>query len=155
MRARRRTPLRVAALCLGALAIVPAAHAGAPPPLSNPNYGFPLPGDYAAAGNAASAGLALSDRWLGEAAYENPAAKVRQGVEISPHVQRVSRQDLAAKNRDLNQTEGYPDLAGGAVSLPGKHWGLVLYAWQPVLRLEQEGYQAGPLVAPAAVQQQA
>ncbi|HEY6196395.1 MAG TPA: hypothetical protein VI504_15290 [Candidatus Eisenbacteria bacterium] len=155
MLARRLTPLRVAALILGALALVPAARAGAPPPLSNPTYGFPLPGDYAAAANAASAGLALSDRWLGESAYENPAASVRSGVEISPLFQRVNRQDLAAKNRDVDQTFGYPDAAGGALSLPGKHWGLVLYAWQPVLRLEQLGYLAGPLVTPAAIQQQA
>src|ERR1051326_5351050 len=147
MLARRLTPLRVAALILGALALVPAARAGAPPPLSNPTYGFPLPGDYAAAANAASAGLALShawlggaaglepggaagpggggalpDRWLGESAYETPAASVRSGVEISPLFQRVNRQDLAAKNRDVDQTFGYPDAAGGALSLPGKHW---------------------------------
>src|SRR5258708_16832953 len=116
MLARRLMLPSLAALSLGAFALVPVARAGTPPPLANPAYGFPLPGDYAAATNAASAGLALSDRWLGEAAYENPAAKVRQGVEISPLFQRVSRQDLAAKNRNLNQTQGYPDLAGGAVS---------------------------------------
>ncbi len=155
MLARRRILIRVAALSLCALALVPAAHAGAPAPLSNARYGFPLPGDYPAAANAASAGLALSDRWLGESAYENPAATVRRGLEVSPLFQRVSRQDLAAKNRDLVQTRGYPDLAGLSLSLPTKHWGVVLYAWQPVLRLEQLGYSAGPLVSPAAIQQQA
>jgi hypothetical protein len=31
----------------------------------------------------------------------------------------------------------------------------VLYAWQPVMRLEQQSYSAGPLASPAAVQQQA
>src|ERR1044072_155194 len=134
MLARRLPPLRVAALILGALALVPAARAGAPPPLSNPTYGFPLPrayaaaantapaglppspprpGEYAAAAHAAAAGLALSDRWLGESAYENPAASVRSGVEISPLFQRVNRQDPAAEKREVDQTFGYPDRAGG------------------------------------------
>ena len=155
MLARRRILTRVAALSLAALALVPVAHAGPPAPLSNAKFGFPLPGDFAAAANAASAGLALSDRWLGESAYENPAATVKQGIEISPLFQRVSRQDLAAHNRDVVQTQGYPDLAGLSLSLPAKRLGLVLYAWQPVLRLEQQAYSAGPLVSPAAVQQQA
>jgi hypothetical protein len=157
MLARRLIRSTAVALLCCVPAAVPAARAGAPPPLSNPAYGFPLPGDFATPGNAASAGLALSDRWLGESAYENPAASVKQGVEISPLFQRVNRQDLAARNRSIDQTQGFVDAAGVSLSLPLplKHWGLVLYAWQPVLRLEEQGYQAGSLVSPAAVQQQA
>src|SRR6185436_6039873 len=97
MLARRLILPRGAVVTL-ALALAPVVHAAAPPPLSNPVYGFALPGDYATAANAASAGLALSDRWLGESGYENPAASSRQGVEISPLFQRVSRQDLTARN---------------------------------------------------------
>ena len=155
MLARRHILPSVAVLTLSAFACVPAVRAGAPAPLSNPAYGFPLPGDFVAAANGASAGVALADRWLGESAYENPAATVKMGIEISPLFQRVSRQDLASKNRSLDQTVGYPDLAGLALSLPSRSWGLVLYAWQPVLRLEQQAYSAGPLASPAAVEQQA
>lgn len=155
MLARRLITPSVVALLLCALAPLPAAHAGAPAPLSNPAYGFPLPGDYVAAANAASAGLALADRWLGESSYENPASRMPKGLEVSPLFQRVSRQDLASDNRNIEQTLGYPDLAGASLSLPGRNWGLVLYAWQPVLRLEQQAYSAGPLVSPAAIDQQA
>src|SRR5947207_11738661 len=154
MLAGRLTPPRVAALAVALACVCPAARAAAPPPLSNPVYGFPLPGDYAAAANATSAGLALADRWLGSSAYENPAARVPQGIELSPLFQRVSRQDLSSENRDFEQTSGFPDFAGASLSFRTKSWGLVLYAWQPVLRLEEQGYSAGPLVAPAAVQQQ-
>src|SRR5438034_11559758 len=117
MLARRLIPLAVTSLVWSALTLASAARAAAPAPLSNPAYGFPLPGDSPAAANAASAGLALSDRWLGESAYENPAATVKQGVEVSPVLQHVSRQDLAAMNRDVSQTQGYVDIAGGSLSL--------------------------------------
>src|SRR5262245_48834622 len=153
MLAGRLTPLGAAALAAALVLACPAARAGAPEPLSTPTYGFPLPGDYVAAANATSAGLALADRWLGSSAYENPAAGVPQAVEISPLFQRVSRQDLSSENRDFDQTRGFPDFAGVSLSLPSRSWGFVLYAWQPVLRLEEQAYSAGPLVAPAAVQQ--
>jgi hypothetical protein len=153
MLARRRILSRVAAILTCALALVPAAHAAAPPPLSNPAYGFPLPGDFVTPATAASAGLSLADRWLGQSPYENPAAKMVQGVELSPVFQRVSRQDLASKNRDVVQNTGYLDLAGLSLSLPIRSWGLVLYGWQPVLRLEEQSYSAGPLVSPAQIRQ--
>jgi hypothetical protein len=155
MLARRLILPHAAALLSGALVLIPAAHAAPPPPLDNPVYGFPLPGDFVSPATAASAGLALSDRWLGESPYNNPAAKLAQGIELSPVFQHVSRQDLASINRDFEQTTGYLDLAGASLSLPVRSWGLVLYAWQPVMRLEQQSYSAGPLVSPAAVQQQA
>ncbi len=145
----------IAAVSLVALVCVPAARAAAPAPLSNPVYGFPLPGDYVTPANAASAGLALSDRWLGESPFENPAAGVAQGIQISPLFQRISRQDLTSQNRDVDQNVGYPDVAGGALSLRFGKWGVVLYGWQPVLRLEQQAYSQGPIASPAAVDQQA
>lgn len=153
MPTRRRTPLRAVAR-LAALALVlacPVANAQAPAALTNRNFGFPIPGDYPAAANAASAGLALSDRWLGTAGFENPASAPLRGVEVSPVFQRVSRQDLASENRDFDQVIGYPDLAGARVSVPAGAWGFALYAWQPVLRLEEVSFSAGPLVSPAFV----
>ena len=54
MLARRLILPRVAALLSSALALVPAARAGAPPPLTNPAYAFPLPGDFVSPANAAS-----------------------------------------------------------------------------------------------------
>ena len=155
MLARRLTRLLVVALLVSAIAPLPAAHAGAPPPLSNPLYGFPLPGDYVSPAAAASAGLSLADRWLGESVFENPAATVSQGIQVSGVFQRLSRQDLAAKNRNIDQTQGYLDGAGVALSLPTKRWGFSVYAWQPVLRLEQQGYITGPQLTPSAVEQQA
>jgi hypothetical protein len=155
MLARRLTSCPAALICAAALAVAacPALAQSPPPPLDNPAYGFPVPGDYVTPATAASAGLALSDRWLGKAIYENPAAIVPGGVEVSPVFQRTSRQDLSSVNRNFDQTFGYIDLAGASLSLPTREWGFVLYGWQPVLRLEEQTYTAGPLVAPAQVRQ--
>jgi hypothetical protein len=158
MLARRLISSRAAALCaaLGLALAGSAARAqtpSPPPPLGNPVYGFPVPGDHVTPATAASAGLSLADRWLGASIYENPAASPPAGVEVTPVFQRTSRQDLSSQNRDFDQTFGYLDLAGLSVSLPAREWGFVLYAWQPVLRLEEQTYTAGPLVAPAAVRQ--
>src|SRR5262245_29465526 len=157
MLARRLISSRAAALCaaLGlALAGSTARAQSLPPPLGNPVYGFPVPGDHVTPATGASAGLALSDRWLGASIYENPAASLPRGVEVSPVFQRTSRQDISSSNRDFDQTFGYIDLAGLSLSVPvGAKWGLVLYGWQPVLRLEEQTYTAGPLVAPAQVRQ--
>lgn len=155
MLARRLIPSSTVILCAAALAIShsPARAQTPPPPLGNPAYGFPVPGDYVTPATAASAGLALSDRWLGKSIYENPAAIVPRGVEVSPVFQRTSRQDISSQNRDFNQTFGYLDLVGLSVSLPTGQWGLVLYGWQPVLRLEEQTYSAGPFVSPAEVRQ--
>ena len=154
MLARRLIPIQ-AALCAASL-VLAGSRARAdtlPPPLANPAFGFPLPGDYVTPATGASAGLALSDRWLGRSVYENPAAIVPKGVEVSPLYQRTSRQDLSSSNRDFDQTFGYIDLAGVSLSMPAGRWGLVLYGWQPVLRLEEQTYTAGPLVSPAEVRQ--
>jgi hypothetical protein len=155
MLARRLTLIRTAAFSVAALALAvfPVRAQTLPPPLGIPTFGFPIPGDYVTPSTAASAGLALADRWLGKSVYENPAAIVPRGVEVSPVFQRTSRQDISSVNRDFTQTAGYIDLAGISLSVPTGKWGLVLYGWQPVLRLEEQSYTAGPLVAPAEVRQ--
>src|SRR5215471_779239 len=133
MLARRLTQIRAALFGAALLALAGSVVRAQtlPPPLSNPAFGFPLPGDFVTPATAASAGLALSDRWLGTSVYENPAANMPRGVDVTPVFQRTSRQDLSSRNRDFDQTFGYLDLAGLAVSLPAKQWGLVLYSWQP------------------------
>ena len=149
---RRHTPLRAAACLLAALALVaPAARAQVPPVLVNPNFGFAFPGDFASPANAASAAVALADRWLGLSGYENPAAVVPKGVEVSPMFQRVNRQDMASQNRGYDQTIGYPAFAGARLSLPIGRLGVIAYAWQPVVRYEEYSFSAGPLATPAFV----
>lgn len=152
---RRHTLIRAAACLAVACFLAPAARAAAPAPLSNPAYGFPVPGSQPAAANAASAGLSLADRWLGDSPYSNPAAAPQKGVEISPLFQRINRQDLAATNRSTTQNRGYPDVAGGSVGAALGKWGVTLYAWQPVLRLEQLNYSSGPIATPAQIDQEA
>jgi hypothetical protein len=155
MLARRLTLIRAAAFSVAALALAvfPVRAQTPPPPLGIPTFGFPIPGDYVTPSTAASAGLALADRWLGKSVYENPAAIVPGGVEVSPVFQHTSRQDISSVNRDFSQTFGYIDLAGFSLSVPAGKWGLVLYGWQPVLRLEEQTYTTGPQVAPAEVRQ--
>jgi hypothetical protein len=143
---------RLALIALAALAApAPLARAAAPAALINPNYAFPLPGDYVSPVNAASAGLALSDRWLGTNSFENPAARLAKGIELTPVFQRVSRQDISSQNRDFEQVTGYPDVLGARLALPAGGFGITLYAWQPVLRLEEFQFSAGPLANPAAL----
>jgi len=155
MLARRLTQIRAALFGAALLALAGSVVRAQtlPPPLSNPAFGFPLPGDYVTPATAASAGLALSDRWLGKSVYENPAANVPKGVEVSPVYQRTSRQDISSTNRDFDQTFGYIDIVGASLSLPTGKWGLVLYGWQPVLRLEEQTYTTGPQISPAEVRQ--
>jgi len=155
MLARRLTSSRAAALCAAVLVLAgtSARAQTPPPPLADSAFGFPVPGDYVTPATAASAGLALADRWLGSSIYENPAADVPRGIEASPVLQRTSRQDLSSQNHDFEQTFAYFDLAGLSLSLPVGKWGLVLYGWQPVLRLEEQTYTTGPILAPAQVNQ--
>jgi len=149
---RRLTPPRAAATLLAVLllATAPSAvRAQAPAALVNPVFAFPLPGDYVGPANAASAGLALADRWLGAGGYENPALFLPSGLEASPVFQRVNRQDVASENRDYDQVVGYPDLAGARLTFPAGGFGLAVYGWQPVLRMEEFSFTTGPLQSPA------
>src|SRR6516225_8424191 len=114
MLARRLTSSRAAALCAAVLVLAgtSARAQTPPPPLADSAFGFPVPGDYVTPATAASAGLALADRWLGSSIYENPSADVPRGIEASPVLQRTSRQDLSSQNHDFEQTFAYFDLAG-------------------------------------------
>src|SRR4030095_15041574 len=112
MLARRLTSSRAVVVCAATLAIAGSpVRAQMPPPLGNPVYGFPVPGDYVTPATAASAGLSLADRWLSASLYATPAASVRGGVDVAPLFQRTSRQDISSSNRDFDQTIGYLDLA--------------------------------------------
>lgn len=139
------------------VALASVAHAQLPAPLSNPVFGFAVPGVPVAAANAASAGVALADRWLGTSPYENPAFAPPKGftLEATPLFQRVNRQDVVSINRSTQQTVGYPDAAGGMLAYGAGRIGVALYAWQPVLRLEQMNYEFGPLATPGQMDQQA
>jgi hypothetical protein len=151
---RRRLSLRLlfgGALLLAGPAFGPVARAAGPAALSSPDFAFPLPGDYVSPANAASAGLALADRWLGTTGFENPATALPQGLELTPVFQRVSRQDISSQNRDFKQVTGYPDVLGARFSLPAGAWGFTAYAWQPVLRLEEFSFTTGPQSQPAFV----
>src|SRR5262245_55924778 len=151
---RRHLHLLAAVLVPALLSVAaPAARAQVPPVLTSPAFGFPFASEFPSPANAASAGVALADRWLGVSGYENPAALVPKGLEISPVFQRVNRQDIASQNRDYDQVIGYPEFAGGRLSLPMGDWGLMAYAWRPVLRLEEFSYSAGPLAQPAFVRE--
>ena len=152
MLVRRRMLFRALSwglLCLAA-SVLP-ARAAAPPALANPDFAFPIPGDYVSPANAASAGVALADRWLGSTGFENPATATPRGIELSPVFQRVSRQDISSQNRDFTQVTGYPDVLGARLSWPMGAWGVTAYAWQPVLRLEEFSFSSGPLAQPAFV----
>lgn len=145
MTSRSRILLAVFALTLAA---GPAA-AQVPAELDTSSvWGFPLPGDHPSPATARSAGVALADRWLGGAVQDNPAARPAAAVEVTGQFMRVNRMDLAAQNRSFNETFGFPDFASASVSL-GR--GPVLYAYQPVLRMEEQTYTAGPFLTPAQV----
>lgn len=155
MLVRRRNSFRLllggVLLLAGPAFVCPVARAAGHSALSNPNFAFPLPGDYVSPANAASAGLSLADRWLGTTGFENPATALPLGLELTPVFQRVSRQDISSQNRDFEQVTGYPDVLGARFSMPAGAWGFTAYAWQPVLRLEEFSFSAGPLAQPAFV----
>ena len=162
VRARLTSPAgaRVLALAvaLGSLAAVAsrAALAGPPAPLTPSLFAFP--GATVGPASAASAGLALADRWLGDEPFSNPAVAPGLRVILSPALVRVSRQDLRADNRNVDETPAFFDGAGAALGLPGLGpLGFALYAFQPVLRLEDNAFTRGraaldPGITPATVQ---
>jgi len=123
-------------LCAAALLVTaPDAGAQLPAPLLGAAWLYPFPGALPGPASAPSAGLGLSDRWLGEEPFDNPAATPERGIMVAPVFQRVKRQDLPA-DYDYDEIAGYLDLAGGWLSLPVRGVGVTLYAYQPVLRLE-------------------
>jgi hypothetical protein len=101
---------------------------------------FAFPGAVAGPPAAVSAGVGLSDLWLGDEPFGNPASRPERGLVLAPVFLRVSRQDLRGHSRDYSETSGYFDGAGGRLSWPLRGVGLSLYAWQPVLRHEDQAY---------------
>src|SRR6266508_5954036 len=96
-----------AALIFAGGSLAPAAAAPLDPEL------FAFPGSPVSPGSAAAAATALATRWLGEQPFDNPALEARRGVELSPAVLHVSRQDLRAANRNFDETTAFVDGAGG------------------------------------------
>ncbi len=133
---------------LALLGAAPASRADIPPPLDVTGF-YAFPGALPGPASAASAGFGLADRWAGDEPFDNPAASPGRGVMLAPVLQRVRRQDLTADYRNYDETAGYFDAAGGWLSLPVGGFGVALYAWQPVLRLEEESFTTKPGVTPA------
>ncbi len=111
---------------------------------------FPFLGSPATPASAASAGVALADRWLGDLPYDNPAFTATRGLELSPALIHPSRQDLRAANRNYVETSGYLDGAGGWIAVPLKRLTLFGYASQPVLRFEDNSFTRGTVAVDPA-----
>jgi hypothetical protein len=101
---------------------------------------FAFPGAVTGPPSAVSAGLGLADLWLGDEPFGNPAAFPARAVVLAPAFLRVSRQDLRAHTSAYDETRGFLDAAGARLSWPIRKVGLSLYAWQPVLRREDQAY---------------
>src|SRR5262245_11312504 len=95
-----------------------------------------FPGQVRHPSSAASAGLALADRWLGAAPFDNPAIELARHAEVSPASVRVRRQDLRARNRSYDETPAFLDAAGAWGVARAGRVALFAYADQPVLRTE-------------------
>lgn len=132
-------PFPILAL-LAALAAAPAS-AQAPSPLDGDLFAFP--GAVVSPGTAASAGVALADRWLGEEPFSNPAFVPHRGVVVSPLILRVSRQDLRAANRDYDEQAAAIDVAGGWLAVPIGPAAVAIYGYQPVFRSEDNAFTRG------------
>jgi hypothetical protein len=161
-RARRGSAAaRLAIVILAGLAVAnpPRAAASPPSPLSPAQFAFP--GWLETPITARSAGLALADRWLANEPFANPAIVPGLRLTASPALLRVSRQDLRAHNRGFDETAGHFDVAGASLTLPsGERLGIALYAFQPVLRFEDNAYSRGlgtpdPANPPALIQSHA
>jgi hypothetical protein len=146
-------PLAVACALLVSAPSVPAA-----PPAPLGSSLFPFPGATLHPASAASAGLALADRWLGDEPFSNPAVPPRFGATLSGTLLHVSRQDLRADNRNYDETPAFFDGAGVALATPARGaFGASVYAFQPVLRRETVAFSRGtgtpdPLNPPATIE---
>lgn len=132
------------------LLLITTSQAGAQPPspLDVPRM-YAFPGAVSGPASAVSAGHALSDRWLGEEPFDNPAALLARGLTVAPVLLRVKRQDLPADFRNYDEGGGFFDVAGGCLSLPVRGIGIALYAYEPVLRREDAAFTSRPDVVPA------
>src|SRR5262245_21241819 len=144
-RAHRSSPLVSLATPLALFLVLGfAAPALAEPPSPIIPSLFAFPGQVLNPASARSAGLALSDHWLGDEPYLNPAAATKREVVVTPELVRMSRQDLRAGNRNYDETPAFIDGAGGAVSVPWGGTSFSLYAHQSGLRLEDNAFTVGP-----------
>src|SRR3989442_4094010 len=75
--------------------------AGPPSPITAELFSFS--GAVTTPGSAVSAGVALSDRWLGDEPFNNPAVPLVSALVVSPVLQRMSRQDLRGPNRPFDE----------------------------------------------------
>lgn len=128
-----------AALALLSAAVPSRGAAALPDPIDRRDL-FAFPSTVTSPGDATSAGLALSDLWLGTSVFANPAAPLRRGVALSPVLLRVNRQDLRAVFHDYNETSAFVDGGGAQLGASYGRWSAAAYAWQPVLRHGESGY---------------
>lgn len=112
---------------------------------------FNFPGANPSPSSASSAGFALADRWLGDEPFNSAVGALGSGVSLSPMLQRLSRQDLRARNTKYDETRAFFDAAGGSIAyaLPRSAWGVCAYATQPVFRREESAFQEGVSTEPA------
>jgi len=67
---------------------------------------------------------------------------------VAPVFQRVKRQNLPADYSNYDEIGGYLDLVAGWLSLPVRGVGVTLYAFEPVLRLEDAAFTSKPEQVP-------
>ncbi len=143
----KRRMLYLAAV-LGLLAGTRPALSQTPSPMDPTLYSFP--GSVTGTTSAASSGIAAADRWLSDEPFLNPAMPPTRGVSLSPLLQRVSRQDLRAGNRQLDESPSF-DFSGGWAAYAVRRITVAVYGWQPVLRREDLAFIRGEEGTPPAV----
>src|SRR6266487_1287904 len=131
-RAKRALVRSALLLALLASGFLPSRAGSQPSPLDSGLWAFP--GAATAPASGISAARALSDRWLGEQPFDNPAAAPARGVVAAGVLERLSRQDLRSDNRHFEEQAAFIDLGGAWIAMPiGAFW-LTPYVYQPLLR---------------------
>ncbi len=125
-----------------------AACAQPPAPISAGLFAFT--GQSIAPGTARGAALAGANRWLGDEPFHNPAVAAPGDVVLTPVLQRVSRQDLRADNREYDETSAFFDVLGGWTGRQFGAFDLSLYAHQALLRHERFAFTRGINATPPA-----
>lgn len=131
-------------LCLAAVLALGSAQAADAAPVPYDPARFAFPGSVPSPATATSAGLAGADRWVAAVPGGNPAAApAEQAIVLSPLLQRISRQDLSAANREFSQTTFFLDAASAQWGVSIGEWSVRLEAAQPVLRRETSTFSVG------------
>src|SRR5262245_14170009 len=143
---------RFTLLFLGMIAMAGRSAQAQPPAPIDPKL-FAFPGSTEDPPTAATAGMALSDQWLADEPFFNPATPGARRVIVAPTIFRVSRQALRAENRNFDDNAMFFDLSGAAVGLP--YVPVWIYVHQPALRFEDFVFNRGtindPSVTPATI----